>query len=118
MKTTIMAILSSIWEVLVKDLLIGIVMTSVKDVAKKFVDKTPWAVIAERLLTRLLVFCFKWLATLSTNKLWVDTVNDFLSVLEGQGLKEARPIKATSKNSDPSIQPTEHNTQEPASRQT
>lgn len=95
--------LVQLWTFLGKDLVINILLKTLKDVAMKFVHKTPWAVIMERLLTRVLVVCLKWLASLSTNQLWVDTVNDFLSVLKGSGLKEANPITPDEKNSGPKV---------------
>lgn len=101
MKTALMSVLKGIWELVVKDLLSGILLSTVKDVLKKFVEKTPWSIIVERLLTRVLVFSLKWLASLSTNQLWVDTVNDLLSSLQGQGLKEAKPIAITERNKGP-----------------
>lgn len=94
----LMNILRQLWSFLIKDFLSGILVTTLKDIALKFAKKTPWAVILERLLTRTLVVCLKWLSTLSTNTLWVDTVNDFLAVLYGQGLKESKPIEKTAKN--------------------
>ncbi len=101
MKATVLAFLKALFEILVKDLLAGILLESVKDVVKKFVEKTPWTVIVERFLTRLLVFCLKWLSSLTTNTLWVDTVNDLITALKGQGLKEARPIEPNKRNVGP-----------------
>lgn len=92
-------ILKQIWAFLIKDFLSGILVKTLKDVVLKVVDKTPWAVILERFLTRTLIVCLKWLASLSTNQLWVDTVNDFLAVLYGKGLKEAKSIDETKENS-------------------
>lgn len=93
--------LKQLWSFLVKDFVIKILLSTLKDIGLKFVEKTPWAVIMERLLTRVLVMCLKWLASLSTNKLWVDTVNDFLSVLKESGLREANPIDPDEKNTRP-----------------
>lgn len=94
----VMTLLKQLWSFLIKDLVSGILLQTLKDVALKFAKKTPWAVILERLLTRTLVVCLKWLSSLSTNTLWVDTVNDFLAVLYGQGLKEAKPISPDATN--------------------
>lgn len=94
----IMNILRQLWSFLIKDFVSGILATTLKDIALKFMEKTPWTVILERLLTRTLVVCLKWLSSLSTNTLWVDTVNDFLAVLYGQGLKEAKAIQPTTSN--------------------
>lgn len=93
-----MNVLKQLWAFLIKDFVSGILLTTLRDIALKFAKKTPWAVILERLLTRTLVVCLKWLSTLSTNTLWVDTVNDFLAVLYGQGLKESKLIEKTEKN--------------------
>lgn len=93
--------LKQLWAFLVKDFLIKILLSTLKDVGLKFIEKTPWAIIMERLLTRVLVMCLKWLASLSTNKLWVDTVNDFLQVLKSSGLKEAHQIDPDEKNTRP-----------------
>lgn len=94
----VMTLLKQLWSFLIKDLVSGILLTTLKDIVLKFAKKTPWAVILERLLTRTLVVCLKWLSSLSTNTLWVDTVNDFLAVLKGQGLKEAKPISPNATN--------------------
>lgn len=88
----ILKLIKVLWAVLVKDFLSGILLTTIKDVAKKFVEKTPWSVILERFLTRSLVMCLKWLTTMSTNTLFLSTVNDFIAVLNGTGLKAAVPI--------------------------
>lgn len=98
----IMTILKQLWSFLIKDFVSGILATTLKDIALKFMEKTPWTVILERLLTRTLVVCLKWLSSLSTNTLWVDTVNDFLAVLYGQGLKEAKLVPPTEQNKGPS----------------
>ena len=103
MQTVLMKFLKEMWAFLIKDFLSGILAKTLKDIALKFIQKTPWTVIFERLLTRLLVVCLKWLASLSTNKLWVDTVNDFLAVLKGSGLREANPIEVTSRNTGQSV---------------
>lgn len=95
----VMSILRQLWSFLIKDFLTGILVKTFKDIVLKVVDKTPWTVILERFLTRTLIVCLKWLASLSTNQLWVDTVNDFLAVLYGKGLKEARLIDKTKENS-------------------
>lgn len=79
-------------ELVFKDFLVGVLAATTKDILVKFVEKTPWTVILERLLTRTLVACLKWLSRLSTNEVWVDTVNDLLKVLQEKGLKEACPI--------------------------
>lgn len=101
MKTAILAFIKGLFEMLVKDLILGILLESVKDVVKKFVEKTPWTVIVERFLTRSLVFCLKWLASLSTNSLWVDTVNDMIAALSDQGLKAAKPVAPDKRNTRP-----------------
>lgn len=97
----VMTLLRQLWSFLIKDLVSGILLTTLKDIAVKFAKKTPWAVILERLLTRTLVVCLKWLSSLSTNTLWVDTVNDFLAVLYGQGLKEAKLVTPSKSNTRP-----------------
>lgn len=97
----VMNLLRQLWSFLIKDLVSGILLTTLKDIAFKFAQKTPWTVILERLLTRTLVVCLKWLSGLSTNTLWVDTVNDFLAVLYGQGLKEAKLVLPNEKNIRP-----------------
>lgn len=81
--------LLSMFELVVKDFIGGILLTTSKDILAKFVKKTPWEVILERLLTRLLVTSLKWLSRLSTNQVWQDTVDDLLATLKGKGLKEA-----------------------------
>lgn len=88
----LMSILKTLWSFLIKDFLAGVLLTSLKDIGLKLVEKTPWAVILERFLTRLLVVALKWLSTLTTNSVASDTINDFLAVLKGNGLKEANPI--------------------------
>lgn len=88
----VLNVLKLLWSFLVKDFLAGILLTTVKDLARKLFDKTPWTVILERLLTRTLVMCLKWLTTLTTNSLILSTVNDFLAVLQGTGLKAAVPL--------------------------
>lgn len=88
----VLNILKLLWSFIVKDFLAGILLTTLKDLALKLVEKTPWTVILERFLTRLLVMCLKWVASLNTNNLILSTVNDFLAVLQGTGLKAAVPI--------------------------
>lgn len=88
----VMSFFKGAFELLVKDFLMGVLLKTSGDILAKFVEKTPWAVILERLLTRLLVACLKWLSRLSTNEVWVDTVNDLLKLLKEKGLKEAEPI--------------------------
>ncbi|AHI61273.1 hypothetical protein vBVpaS1601_10 [Vibrio phage vB_VpaS_1601] len=107
MKVAIIAFFKAMFEIVVKDLLAGILLQSVKDVVKKFVEKTPWTVIVERFLTRLLVKCLKWLSSLTTNTLWLETANDLINTLQGQGLKEARPIKPNKLNVGPEQEPVE-----------
>ena len=85
----IKSFLLSMFELVVKDFVGGILLATAKDILVKFVKKTPWEVILERLLTRFLVTSLKWLSRLSTNQVWQDTVDDLLAALKGKGLKEA-----------------------------
>lgn len=89
----VQALLLKVFEFIMKDFVLDVLMKTCRDVAMKFIEKTPWAVIVERLLTRVLVSCLKWLSRSSTNEVWVDTVNDFIAVLNGKGLRDAKPIK-------------------------
>lgn len=91
----IKALLVLLWKSIVKDLLAGVFVETAKDMIAKFVEKTPWKVIIERFVTRLLVMCLKWLTTMTSNQLVLATVNDFLGVLQGNGLREAKPILAS-----------------------
>ena len=86
-------LLKMLWTIVIKDFIAGILVNTVRDIVKKWVDKTPWSVILERFLTRSLVACLKWLVSLNTNSLVTATANDFLLVLQGTGLKAAIPIK-------------------------
>ncbi len=53
-----------------------------------------WTVILERFLTRVLVFCLTWLAGLSTNRIYKETVKDVLKDFERRGLTKAVAYEA------------------------
>lgn len=51
--------------------------------------RLKWSIILERLITRVLVLCLTWLASLSTNRIYQDTVNDILKDFQNRGLTKA-----------------------------
>ena len=59
------------------------------DIALALVMRIGWKVILERLITRVLVGCLKWLATLSTNRIYKATVTEILKDFESRGLTKA-----------------------------
>jgi len=75
-----------------KALLLGGPMVGVKltvDLVLAMFGRISWAVILERFLTRVMVGCLKWLATLSTNSIYKATVADLLKDFESRGLLKA-----------------------------
>ncbi len=73
------------------------------DIALAIFGRIAWKVILERLLTRVLVGALDWLASLSSNAIYQDTVIDVLNDFEGRGLAkvksyEARRIKRDNKS--------------------
>jgi hypothetical protein len=67
----------------------GLTTKLVIDVLTAIIGKVAWTVVLERLLTRVLVGCLKWIATLTTNEVVQDTVKDIVAQLRGKGLAKA-----------------------------
>jgi hypothetical protein len=67
----------------------GLTTKLVIDVLTAIIGKVAWTIVLERLLTRVLVGCLKWLATLTTNQVVNDTVKDIVIQLRSKGLAKA-----------------------------
>ena len=59
------------------------------DTLEAVLGRIKWAVILERLLTRVLVALLDWVASLNTNTLTQETVADLKEQLLKNGLKKA-----------------------------
>ncbi len=64
------------------------------DIVLAMLMQIGWRVIFERLLTRVMVGCLNWLASLSTNQIYKATVTDILKDFQGRGLVKAVAYEA------------------------
>ena len=67
----------------------GVVFKMLGDIGLAMLFKIGWRAIFERLLTRVLVGCLNWLASLSTNQIYKATVTDILKDFQDRGLVKA-----------------------------
>lgn len=67
----------------------GVVLKLGGDILLAMIGHIGWRIIFERLLTRVVAGCLKWLATLSTNNIYQSTVTDILKDFESRGLVKA-----------------------------
>lgn len=67
----------------------GLTVKLVVDVLTAIIGKVAWTVVLERLLTRVLIGCLKWISTLTTNQVVHDTVKDIVGQLKSKGLAKA-----------------------------
>ena len=67
----------------------GLTTKLVVDVLAAIIGKVMWQVVLERLLTRILVGCLKWLAALTTNEVVTETVKEIIAQLRSKGLAKA-----------------------------
>ena len=77
---------------LLKSLFLGgpsVVFKMLGDIALAMLMQIDWRVILERLLTRVMVGCLNWLASLSTNQIYKATVTDILKDFQDRGLVKA-----------------------------
>lgn len=67
----------------------GLTTKLVVDVLTAIIGKVAWTIVLERLLTRVLVGCLKWLASLTSNEVVQSTVKDIVVQLRSKGLAKA-----------------------------
>lgn len=68
----------------------GIVLNMIKDALLAMVMKVEWKVVIERATSRIVVRGLHRLASLSSNSLLTETVDDMVQQLERKGLPKAR----------------------------
>ena len=76
----------------------GIVLNLVKDAVLALVMKIQWKIVVERVTSRLVVRGLHRLASLSSNSLMMETVDDLVSQIESKGLPKAGNAHAASRN--------------------
>lgn len=75
--------------------LTGIVFKSIWEIVKGLFFQIGWKIVAERFVTRLVVWGLESLKGLTTNDVAQDTVDDVLLSLQGKRLKEVPEVRPT-----------------------
>lgn len=63
-----------------------IIVAALKELLLALVVRVTWKAVAERFLTRLVIYGLEKLRDMSTNKVVDDTVTDIILSLQGKGL--------------------------------
>lgn len=78
-----------------KPLLSAVTKDLIIDTAQAVLGRVQWAVVLERLLTRLTINGLRWIQRLSTNDIVDETVDLIASMLEQQRLAKAKEYQLT-----------------------
>lgn len=76
----------------------GIVLNLVKDAVMAMLMKIQWKVVIERATSRLVVRGLHRLASLSSNTLMMETVDDLVAQIESKGLPKAGNAHTAARN--------------------